>query len=69
MASEERRRTQLFTLRIWKEPIEQEDREIRIKLQHVLSGEVRYFRDWPAAIDFCTEMLHGCDDTHTAQTL
>lgn len=51
MAGRERRPTYLFTLRLWKESIDQEQ-EIRFKVQHVLSGEVRYFRAWTDVIAF-----------------
>jgi hypothetical protein len=53
MAGRERRPTYLFTLRLWKEPTaDQEQMEIRFKVQHVLSGEVRYFRAWTDVIAF-----------------
>jgi hypothetical protein len=55
MAGRERRPTYLFTLRLWKESIDQEQ-EIRFKVQHVLSGEVRYFRAWTDVIAFI--LLH-----------
>ncbi len=47
----------LFTLRLWKEPVDAEKVEWRGKLQHVLSGEVRYFRDWPTLIAALAELL------------
>lgn len=59
MIKEVGRHTQLFTLRLWEEAVGQEQMEIRFKVQHVLSGEVRYFRDWSAAIDFCMQKLHS----------
>ena len=47
----------LFTLRLWAEPIDSDQVEWRGKLQHVLSGEVRYFRDWPGLIKMLAELL------------
>jgi hypothetical protein len=47
----------LFTLRLWGE----EDADGRIqwrgKLQHVMSGQTRHFRDWPALIPLLLSML------------
>lgn len=36
----------LFTLRIWGEALDGEHAEWRGKVQHVVSGEIRYLRDW-----------------------
>jgi hypothetical protein len=38
--------SQLFTIRVWLEPLGQGQTEIRGQVQHVLSGETRYFRTW-----------------------
>ena len=35
--------------------------EWRGKAQHVLSGEARYFRDWPALVAFLLETLPQLD--------
>ena len=37
----------LFTVRLWQEELGNGQTEVRGKVQHVSSGEVRYFRDWP----------------------
>jgi hypothetical protein len=42
--------THLFAVRIWLEPLSQEQAEWRGKVEHVLSGEWRYFRDWPTLV-------------------
>ena len=42
--------SQLFTVRLWLEEIEQGHTEWRGQLLHVPSGETRYFRDWQALI-------------------
>lgn len=47
----------LFTVRVWREDLGQGRSEWRGKVQHVLSGEVRYFRDWATLIAALQEML------------
>lgn len=49
------RHSHLFTLRVWYETLDAEQREVRIQVRHVLSGETRYFRDW----DACATYLLG----------
>ena len=44
----------LFMVRLWLEELGNGQREWRGKVQHVTSGEVRYFRDWPTLIAFCS---------------
>lgn len=39
-------RSQSFTLRIWCEQVETGQREVRMQVRHILSGETRYFREW-----------------------
>jgi len=36
----------LFTVRMWRETLDEGRTEWRLRVQHVLSGERRYFRDW-----------------------
>jgi hypothetical protein len=56
----------LFTLRLWHEELGGGDAEWRGKVQHVTSGEVRYFRDWPTLVAFLLQMLSGSEpDVHT----
>ena len=38
--------SQLFALRLWTEQNDLESNDIRLTVQHVLSGEVRYTRNW-----------------------
>ena len=40
-------RTHLFLVRLWVEPFADDQREVRMQVKHVLSGETRYFRAWP----------------------
>lgn len=44
--------SQLFTVRVWAEMGEGGQAAWRIKAQHVLSGETRYFHDWQALVAF-----------------
>jgi hypothetical protein len=47
MADEPRpSRSHLFTVRVWREDMGDGQWEWRGKVQHVVSGEVRYFGDW-----------------------
>jgi hypothetical protein len=50
-------RSHLFTLRLWAEESGPGQTEWRGKLQHVLSREAYYFRDWSTLIDLLLEML------------
>jgi hypothetical protein len=49
----------LFTVRLWVEDLGDGQIEWRGKLQHVTSGEARYFRDWPLLIAHLQTMLPG----------
>jgi len=39
-------RSHLFTVRVWREDMGEGQWEWRGKVQHVLSGEAFYFREW-----------------------
>jgi len=47
----------LFMVRLWQEELGNGQTELRGKVQHVSSGEVRYFRDWPTLIAFLLALL------------
>jgi len=47
----------LFTVRVWAEAPRAGQVEWRGKLQHVLSGEAHYFRDWPTLIAQIEELI------------
>jgi len=47
----------LFTVRLWAEDLGDGQIEWRGKLQHVTSGQARYFRDWPVLIALLQKML------------
>ncbi len=50
-------RSQLFTVRLWTEDLGEGRLEWRGKVQHTLSGEAVYFRDWPSLISFMSGRL------------
>ena len=50
-------RSHLFTVRLWSEELGNGLQEWRGKVQHVTSGEVRYFRDWSTLIAFLQRLL------------
>ena len=58
-------RTHLFTVRLWVEAITNEHAEVRGRSQHVLSGEVRYFRNWRELITFFDVMLQELESQHS----
>jgi hypothetical protein len=51
------RQSHLFTVRLWSEEIDEGQAEWRGKLQHIISGEIRYFRDWDGLIALLQTML------------
>lgn len=55
--SKSRDRSHLFTVRVWMEESSNAQYEWRGKLQCVLTGEIRYFREWSALLKFLQEML------------
>jgi hypothetical protein len=50
-------RSQLFTVRLWREDLGDGRSEWRGQVQHVLSYETRYFRDWQTLAAFLVEQL------------
>lgn len=54
-------RSQLFTLRLWLEPFGDGQVEVRMQVQHVLSGERCYFRDWWRLEKYLQEKLEKCN--------
>jgi hypothetical protein len=51
------RRSELFTVRLWREEIGDNQAEWRGRVQHVHNGEAFYFRDWPMLIAALRKML------------
>ena len=58
------RRSDLFTVRLWQEELGDGQTEVRGKVQHVSSGEARYFRDWPTLIAFLLALLSAPRSPH-----
>ncbi len=57
----------LFTLRLWLENLGDGRTEWRGQVQHVLSGQVRYFCDWPTLIAHLMAMLAAEPETRQAR--
>ncbi|MCX6032872.1 MAG: hypothetical protein NT169_26750 [Chloroflexi bacterium] len=60
-------RSHLFTVRLWLEEFADGGSEWRGKVQHVLSGETRYFRNWHALRVFLQEMSRRSAPVAAAQ--
>ena len=58
-------RSHLFTVRLWTEPLGDGRFERRGRVQHVLSGERRSFRDWPALVRYLESKLQELDAEET----
>jgi len=54
-------RSQLFTLRLWLDHPGKGKSAWRAKVQHVNSGEVRYFRDWSTLETFVEGLISQSD--------
>jgi hypothetical protein len=50
-------RSHLFIVRVWHEELDPTEQEWRGKVQHVQSGEARYFRSWQQLIDHLIVIL------------
>jgi hypothetical protein len=51
----------LFMLRLWAEDLGSGQTDWRGKVQHVSSGEARYFRNWPTLEAFVEGLLRMVD--------
>lgn len=54
-------RSHLFMLRLWLEDMGSGQADWRGSVQHVNSGEVRYFRDWPTLEAFVEGLLRSAE--------
>jgi hypothetical protein len=52
----QRPRSHLFMVRVWQENLGDGKTEWRGQVKHVLSGEARYFREWPTLLEYLREM-------------
>ena len=57
--------SQLFTLRLWLEDLGSGQTDWRGRIQHVNSGETRYFRDWHTLEAFINGLLSKIDPETT----
>ncbi len=57
----EREPSQLFTLRVWRQRLGNGETEWRGRLEHVLSSEVHYFREWSTLVDYLIEILSALE--------
>ena len=46
-------------MRLWVEPVAVDRTEVRGRVQHVLTGEARYFRTWPELLAFVEGQQEG----------
>lgn len=63
MMSEADRKTHLFSLRVWAEPVENNKQEWRGKLQALPQGEAHYFRGWADLLQRLKTVLDAGDYT------
>jgi hypothetical protein len=54
-------RSYLFTIRLWTEQLDPGQVERRGQVQHVLSGERRYFRDWATLLSYLEAKMRELD--------
>ena len=54
-------RSQLFTVRLWYEPVDAGQWEVRMQAKHILTGETRYFREWPLLATYLASKLDAPD--------
>jgi len=59
MRDVQRPHSHLFMVRVWLEDLGDGKAEWRGQVQHVLSGEVRYSRDWLTLADHLQTMPHA----------
>ncbi len=57
-------RSQLFTVRLWRDTGQSNERAPYMQVKHVLSGETRHFSAWQPLIDY---MLDKLDSSHRPQ--
>ena len=62
-------RSHLFTIRLWTEPLGEGQVDRRGRVQYVLSGERRSFRDWSTFVDYLEAKLAELDAEETLLTV
>ena len=68
-AGRQQNQSHLFTVRLWIENLGDGRAEWRGQLQHVLSGETRYFREWPTVLTLLRAMLPPAEADSAAVAL
>ena len=57
--------SQLFLVRLWAEKgVDNEEKEWHGRVQHIVSGEVHTFHDWPTLVDLLQTMLPSAGNEH-----
>jgi hypothetical protein len=56
-AGRQQHQSHLFTVRLWLEDLGDGRAEWRGQVQHVLSGETHYFREWPTLLALLRAIL------------
>jgi hypothetical protein len=51
--------SQLFTVRAWEEATRAGEANLRLRVEHVRSGETRHFYDWSEAAAFMADKLRS----------
>lgn len=59
-------RSHLFTIRLWTESLGEGQVERRGRVQYVLSGERRSFRDWSTLVEYLEAKLAELDTEETS---
>ena len=54
----------IFTIRLWQEELDADCVEWRGEVKNIVSGEVRYFRDWTTLAILLPRMLSEGDEYH-----
>jgi hypothetical protein len=57
-----RPRSSLFTVRLWGAELGGDEREVRMQVRHVLTGETRYFRDWSEVEAYLLAKVQDVED-------
>ena len=60
--------SQLFTIRLWTEDLDERRREYRGQAKHVVSGVIRNFREWSDLVTFLIETFDGYEEGTHAET-
>jgi hypothetical protein len=48
-------------VRLWIEPLGNQQSEVRMQVKHLLSGETRYFRTWSEVVVFLLAKIQAVD--------